>query len=231
MLKQTHIDFGARFLLKFTRELIKNTKTYSVFEIEKESIIEEKQVKDSEKKGKQEVKGLVKEKLAEDSKKISEMEKKGLQSELKKVLEPPKQLKNPAKKRLRWNLPAPIPMIQESELPETVRYLKPVPTSEEIDLGKLNILVRDPLIKIIECNEPGKNIIVTGMMGKKKTPVILNKEEMEDVLQRFSQAAKIPVHEGLFKAAVGRLVISAVISEIVGIQFVIRKISPEVQYM
>ena len=229
MLKQTHNDFRAKFLLKFTRELIKNTKTYIVFETEKKSLIEEKQIETSEKIKKEEVKELVKGKLSEESEKLSEMEKESLQSELKKFLGPPKNLKKPIKKVLKWKLPTVI-KIPELELPETVRNLRPIPTSEEIDLGKLNVLVRDPLVKIIECNEPGKNILVTGMMGKKKTPIILNKEEMEDVLQRFSQAAKIPVHEGLFKAAVGSIVISAVISEIAGVQFIIRKINPEIQY-
>jgi len=222
MLKQTHNDFRAKFLLKFTRELIKNTKTYIVFETEKKSLIEEKQIETSEKIKKEEVKELVKGKLSEESEKLSEMEKESLQSELKKFLGPPKNLKKPIKKVLKWKLPTVI-KIPELELPETVRNLRPIPTSEEIDL-------RDPLVKIIECNEPGKNILVTGMMGKKKTPIILNKEEMEDVLQRFSQAAKIPVHEGLFKAAVGSIVISAVISEIAGVQFIIRKINPEIQY-
>ena len=42
---------------------------------------------------------------------------------------------------------------------------------------------------------------------------------------KFSVASKIPVNEGLFKAAIGNLIISAVVSDIVGIKFVIRKIA------
>ena len=121
----------------------------------------------------------------------------------------------------------PILKIPEPELPETVRYLKPVPTSEEMDLANLNILVKDPLVKIIECNGPDENILVMGMMGRRSTPIKLSKEEIDEILEKFSGVSRIPLHEGLFKAAVGNLIISAVISEIVGIKFVIRKISRE----
>ena len=42
---------------------------------------------------------------------------------------------------------------------------------------------------------------------------------------KFAAASRIPINEGLFKAAVGNLVISAVVSEIAGIKFIIRKIA------
>ncbi len=227
MLEQTSDNFRAKFLLKFAKELIENTKTYSIFRIEKESIIEKKEEAVAEKIKKEEIKEFVKEKIFEESEKISGMEKESLLSELKKVLKAPEPARKPIKKRLVWKTPSAL-RIPEIPLPKTVQYLKPIPTSEQIDLGKLNILMQDPLVKAIECNAPGQNVLVMGIMGRKKTPIILGKEEIEDVLQRFSQAAKIPVHEGLFKAAVGNLVISSVISEIVGIQFIIRKISQEV---
>jgi len=62
-------------------------------------------------------------------------------------------------------------------------------------------------------------------MGRKPTAIRLGSEEVEQIVGNFAAISKIPVHEGLFKAAVGRLVISAVVSEIAGIKFVIRKIS------
>jgi hypothetical protein len=118
-------------------------------------------------------------------------------------------------------------MIPEQPLPETVSYVRPIATSEEIDLGRVNILIHDPLVKIIECDGPNDNVYVMGIMGRKKTPIKLSKEEIEQVVKSFSESAKIPSTEGLFKAAVGNLVISAVISDIAGIQFIIRKIAPE----
>jgi hypothetical protein len=228
MLEQTSNEFRAKFLLKFTKELIENTKAYNAFKIEEKLIIEKKETEALKEIKKEEIIEFVKEKITKESEKISELEKDSLLSELKKSLNSKESARRQVKKRLAWKIPSAV-RIPETALPETVSYLKPIPTSEEIDLGKLNILVRDPLVKVMECNAPGQNVIVIGIMGRKKTPIILNKEEIEDVLQRFSQAAKIPVHEGLFKAAYGSLVISAVISEIVGIQFIIRKISQEIQ--
>ena len=43
----------------------------------------------------------------------------------------------------------------------------------------------------------------------------------------LEEIKKIPINEGLFKAAIGNIVISAVVSDVVGIKFVIRKISKE----
>ena len=230
MLEQTHKDFRANFLLRLTREIIENTETYKslkIKEVAREFIKEEKEggtpsvigqsreaIKEIQK---EEVKEFVRERIKNDSEKISEMKKVGLLPELKMISKP---FQRPRIRKI-----PPILRIQEPALPETVQYLRPIQTSEEIDLGKLNIMVRDPLVKIMECNGPDENILVMGIMGRKPTPIKLNREEIEETVGKFAAASRIPIHEGLFKAAVGNLVISAVISEIAGIKFIIRKIS------
>ncbi len=47
----------------------------------------------------------------------------------------------------------------------------------------------------------------------------------------FSQNARIPITNGILKAAVGDLIISAVISDFAGSRFVINKINPFNQIM
>ena len=231
LLEQTEKDFKADFLLRFTKELIEHTGSYqkALLEAEvrvlikkgerkKESINEEARlVKEIQKRG---VRNVVQEKMAEDSKKMEEMYIKGLPLELEEiaVIHSPVFQPRPVLRR-------PALRIPELQLPETVRYLRPMPTSEAIDIGILNILVQDPLVKIIECNGPGENILVGGVMGRKPTAIKLSQEEIEEIIGKFSSATKIPVHEGLFKAAAGSLVLSAVVSDIAGIKFVIRKIS------
>ena len=108
-------------------------------------------------------------------------------------------------------------------MPQTFQYLKPTPTNTEIDLGRLNAFAQDPLVKVIECNGPDENIIVHGSMGTKPTNIILKKEEIDEIIKRFAEAAKIPQDEGIFKAVFGKLILSAIISETVGSKFVIRK--------
>jgi len=230
----TNKEFAADFLLRFTRELIENTETYQkniVKEDVREFIKEEEKQKEIIQKikipereiQKKEIRTVIRGKMAEDRKKIEEMYVKGLPLELEEiafvpstpVFKPKPVLKRPALR------------IPETQLPPTVSYLKPIPTQENIDLGNINSLVQDPLVKIIECIGPGENIFVGGIMGRKPTAIKLSQDEIEEILGKFAAASRIPVHEGLFKAAIGNLVISAVVSDIAGIKFVIRKISRE----
>ena len=113
--------------------------------------------------------------------------------------------------------------IPELRLPPTVQHIRPTPTRREIDLGKLNPLVKDPLVRTIECNGENEKIVVSGTMGRKNTSIVLGKEEIDGVIKKFSEEAKIPFEEGLFKAAVGRLILSAVVSDVTGSKFIIKK--------
>lgn len=113
--------------------------------------------------------------------------------------------------------------IPEPKLPERFHYISPSPTKKEIDLGKLNVLVQDPNVKTIECDGPDERIFVTGIMGKKPTSIMLSAEEIDEVIQKFSEESRIPLQKGVFKVAVGGLILSSVISEVVGSRFVIRK--------
>src|SRR3989344_2368536 len=42
--------------------------------------------------------------------------------------------------------------IPETKLPERLNYLTPSPTGQEIGLGKLNPLLKGPMVRTIECN-------------------------------------------------------------------------------
>ncbi len=119
--------------------------------------------------------------------------------------------------------------VYDSQLPEHIQYLKPTPTNKDIDLAKLNPLINDPMVNAIECYGPEENIVVKGRMGIKKTPIILTKEEVNDTIDRFSRETRIPVQEGVFKVVAGRLILLAIISEVVGSKFVIKKMTHEEQ--
>jgi hypothetical protein len=113
--------------------------------------------------------------------------------------------------------------IPESKLPEHLEYLKPVPkTNMEIDLFKLTPLINDAGVRIIEVN-PEEKVIVNGTMGTKPTSIILNKEEINKIINKFSEISKIPANEGIYKVVVGNLILSAIISDMIGSRFVIKK--------
>jgi len=102
----------------------------------------------------------------------------------------------------------------------------PQPRPAGLDLGKLEPLLADASIQSIECPGPGKNVLVKRYNLINITKVNLNQAEISDIINNFATKAKIPIVGGILKAAVGDMVISAVISEFVGSRFIISKITP-----
>ena len=194
-------EFKQFFLLALTRELIKNyfIENISKLEFEKES-----------------------------QKQIAKKRAREVVKEFKKPLKlpPARQLKAITDETFK-SLPIPFRpkrrlVIPKPNLPARLQYIQPTPTQRELDLGKLNPLVQDPAVQSIECNGPDEKILVR-IPAEKTTNIILNKEEIDEIINTFSQAARIPVSEGVFRAAVGRLIISGIISEVVGTKFIIKK--------
>ncbi len=224
-------------LLKFTKELIKHSSKGEIFELKN---ILEKESKEREENIKKQKLGILttssesaqnelidtneeqitKKNTPEDEIKLKlkdfdSSQYKLNESEMRGKFRP---LKPPIKK---MSL-SPI-IIPKSKLSQRFQYLKPTPTNLEIDLGKLNPLIKDPLVKDLEVPGGNQNVIVSGMMGRKKTNIILSREEIEEIIEKFSKTAKIPVHEGIFKVVVGKLIFSAVVSNIIGSKFIIKK--------
>lgn len=93
-------------------------------------------------------------------------------------------------------------------------------------LEKLEPLLKDNSIQSIECPGPGKNILIKRYNKINVTRISLNQSEITNIINNFSQKARIPMVGGILKAAVGDLVISAIVSEFVGSRFIINKITP-----
>ena len=202
--------YSNRFiLLQFTKELIRHSGKGEILELE--NILKE-QSEEKERETKEETKLI---KIVEKTEKPEEEFIKSLELKSLKPFQRPRRVR-------RDNLP--ILKIPRRKLPLRFQYLKPTPTNIEIDLGKLNPLTKDPLVKNIECNGPNKNIIVEGTMGRKKTGITLNRKEIEEVIYEFSKTAKIPIHEGVFRVVVGKFIFFAIISEVISSKFIIRKI-------
>ncbi len=215
MLKQTSNEFRTLFLLKFTEELIKNSKTKEVFELER--ILREKKKEEKKKKAdeKKELEEIIRQKISPKKETLNYAKNTSPKNTEKKypLIAPPK----PVGKRRVLTIP-------DIKLPQRFQYLKPIPTDTPINLGKLNPLIADPFVKSIECDGPEENIKVITPKGMKKTGIILSKEEISQIIENFSVAARIPYQEGIFKVVVGRLVLTAIISDVVNTRFIIRKI-------
>ncbi|MBU2616225.1 MAG: hypothetical protein KKC19_03920 [Nanoarchaeota archaeon] len=213
---------GKMILLEFTRGILESTDSYrtvliheGVREIlsyhrELERLEEEEKLKQSKN-----IKEVVREKIREDSKIIDELDEPRLSREVEFDVE-----ENEGKSRAYLSSFS----IPEFALPNTVRDIKPIPRLERINLGRLNQLLNDPFVKTIECSGPDEKVFVTGVMGRKQTSIRLNGKEIDDVIMAFSKLGKIPITPGIFKVFFGNLSMSAMISEVIGSRFLIKKV-------
>lgn len=118
--------------------------------------------------------------------------------------------------------------LQQAPLQRPVSSVNPSPQAlpPGFNLGKLEPLIADDRVTNIECPGPGKYILVK-IQGKiNPTRITLSEGEIKNIIEIFSQYSKIPVMEGLFKTAIGNLVITAVMSDFVGSRFIINKYTP-----
>jgi hypothetical protein len=203
-------EFKEIFLLAFTKELIRHSKNKDIANLQR--IIE-----------------LEESKRKEKIPSAFQIEKVPLPKKLKQEISMSEKVpvKIPAVKKLKQvtrHITHSSLIIPEPKLPSHLEYLRPVATlGVEIDLSKINPLIKDPAVRAIEGN-PDEKVIVNGAMGTKPTNIILNKEDINRIINKFSEVSKIPVNEGIYRVVVGNLNLSAVISEIVGSRFVIKKI-------
>ena len=199
----------SNILLEFTKELIRHSSQGEVFKLE--NILE----KESEERG---VK-IKEERDITEGMQISKISsEKGIGQKIDlKLKEKIKIPLRPLKKVIPSHL-----VISSPKLPPRFQYLKPTPTNIEIDLGKLNPLIKDPMVKNIECPGANQDIIVTGMMGRKRTDITLKRIEIEKIIKKFSEETKIPAHEGVFRVVVGKIIFSAIVSSIISSKFIIR---------
>lgn len=131
--------------------------------------------------------------------------------------------------------PAPmVPAMPAADgLPSLTSIPKPMPSAPDqgpIHLGKIAALLKDPSVFSIECSGPGKNVLVNRAGSVQTTPLQLTKEDIDTVMENFSDKTRIPLITGVFKAAYQDLLITAVVSEFVGTRFIVQKMMPFMKY-
>ena len=214
MMEQSSKKFETLFLLRFTKELIRHAGSSEVFKLE--NILNEEPNFQTPVDFSEEIKTRVQEVIKKEPEEIKEVKEEPI-FELFSKQSPEKKIRPFASfSRRRLSIPEP-------RLPLRFQYLKPIPRNVQIDLGKLSPLIKDPLVKSIECNGADENIVVRGGMGIKPTTIVLTNEEISEVIKKFSETAKIPIHDGVFKVVVGKLILLATISEVIGTKFIIKK--------
>jgi len=94
------------------------------------------------------------------------------------------------------------------------------------DYGRITPLLNDPSVSSIECPGPGKPVTIIRSGMRQFTKIVLTPEEIKGILDKVSDAAHIPLLEGVFRAAVDNFSINAILSEMIGSRFVIKKSTP-----
>lgn len=97
---------------------------------------------------------------------------------------------------------------------------------QQTPLAKIEFLVKDQGVQLIECPGAGKFILVKVRNKINTTKITLTESEIKTIIDYFAQQADIPVVGGILKAAVDDMLISAVSSNYVGSRFIITKKSP-----
>ncbi|MCR4284597.1 MAG: hypothetical protein NUV97_00960 [archaeon] len=117
---------------------------------------------------------------------------------------------------------------QHQFIPRTI----PLPTQNTIitkptnDYGKLMPLLNDPSVSSIECPGPGKQIRIIRVGQRQITRIVLTDKEIKEVFERVADSAHVPLSEGVFRAAVDNFSINAIVSEMIGSKFIIKKQTP-----
>ena len=116
--------------------------------------------------------------------------------------------------------PRALPRVpQVPGVPQVPQVRRPEPQR----LIELTNLILDPEIYSIECPGPERYIMINKKGRIQPIGIRLTREEIARTMNEFSRKTKIPLVSGIFKAVLGHIIVTAVISEHVGTRFLIQK--------
>lgn len=206
------------FLLRFTENLIKNSKAANIYILEEmlkfKNLLPKNEISIPVNKPEKSIKEEVQDKFRKERLKIKKIESKE-DIEIKPF---PTNLykKNSSSSEINSSSAMRRIPIPKSNIPPQFGDLRPSYSQTnmpEIDLGKLNPLIKDNNVRTIEVNGANQKAIVSGKMGRKPSSVNLNEEEIQSVIDKFSSLSRIPKTEGVYKVVYGNLVLEAFVSQ------------------
>lgn len=128
-----------------------------------------------------------------------------------------------------------MPILLPNKAKPMVRQMSPVnqqfqaPTQSTppiLGMEKINPLLADPAVISVECPGPDRPILINKSGRVQTSSIIMNTEEINKLMAEISKITRIPLIQGIFKAAFGKYIISAVVSDFVGTRFIIQKKNP-----
>lgn len=104
----------------------------------------------------------------------------------------------------------------ESHLPQTI-------VGSPQEYGRITPLLNDPSVFSIECPGAKKPVMILRGGQRQITRIELSDKEIKEILDKISDEVHIPLLEGVFRATLEKFSINAVISEMIGSRFIIKK--------
>jgi hypothetical protein len=210
------LDIYGYFLIKFTEEIlltIKSEQNKKVYEF-----YEEERIKKEIEAEKLKIKFL---KPAEIKPLgiLQYQKQQPIANPLQKLTNQPNRIKEPQKRMT----------IEIDKIKKETPLMKVIPVNTsntnqneyDIDFGRLNSIISNAQITYIDCAGPNKDITIkAGRIFK--ADITLNKEEIESIIKSFSEKARIPLIEGMLKARIKNLEMSAIVS-LAGSSFVLKR--------
>ena len=127
------------------------------------------------------------------------------------------------------------PSIYERPLetkPQKILPRVPLPSKQQIQKTQIsglpNIMqfLNNRSIIGVESPGPDKPLLINHSGKIEATNLIMTKESIDEIMQEISKQTRIPLISGVFKAALGNYLVTAVISDFVGTRFAIQKRMP-----
>ncbi|MBS3081190.1 hypothetical protein J4221_06990 [Candidatus Pacearchaeota archaeon] len=227
--KQLEDEDMMLFLIEFTEELVKNSvkdeKLKEIIEAERirRKYIEPEKNKPYEEFGKSIVFNEKEEVIKKSAPVIKPPMSKPQINQLKKV--PVKKIIIPEIRKPEINrIKEIIPILEHKPVFPLVSETAVVDSSDP--LSKINFLIKDKGVQLIECPGAGRNILVKARNKINVTKITLSESEIERIVNYFSEKARIPIIGGILRAAVDDMMIFAVSSQHAGSRFIVTKKSP-----
>lgn len=206
MINRLSEEERTRFLNMFTKELIQKAFPLEIFKLEQ--IVEEKEkfVPIEEVQASPQKKEVIKEIIQQREK------------------EQPQKLTRAILTHQRPNLLGRPIYFEEPMFLKRLSYLRPTATMKKIDVGTMKVLLNDPKVKEVVFSGPEEKLKVRGIMGEKTTNISLDQNQADTLLQNFAKESKIPLQKGVFRAAVGRLILVADVEKSSATHFSLKKL-------
>lgn len=118
-------------------------------------------------------------------------------------------------------LEAPLPPTFKTKLPPVP--LAPTSLVSLPDFGKINEIIQDKNISIIQCDGPNTNVKINSGGKIEKTEIILDEQEIRNIIRKFADRTGKELTQPIFKANLFNLGITAISSDFSGDRFVITK--------